>query len=378
MGASFDAAAPGRRRQRSPAQLAMIRRTVARALTEAEFDAFLEVADAAELDPLRRQIVPLVTAPEDKERRGVIPWTTIDGLRVIAARAGDYRPMEEAPLLEIDVARADPATNPLGLVRAEVRVWKRSGETWHPVTGEAWWDEYAPVSRRLVRAEDGTSASVIELDPAWRRMARLMLTKCAEAQALRRGWPDLLSGLYSEDELHRVQRDAASSVAVAGAGAGRSGGGGADAAAGAACFGPSPRMYGAESAYLLALNIGGPLESVACAQLPDRLAALYRDAKSVDEIDALEAINRATLQAFWSRAPADAITLKRVAEARRTELSHVVASKPRAETTTSEASGRLREHVVVDPSADRKQNNGRVRSGRSGRQRGGEAGGGSK
>jgi len=309
MSPSIETAAAPRRRQRSPAQLAMIRRTVARALTEPEFDVFLEVADSVELDPLRRQIVPLVIAPEDAERRSVIPWTTIDGLRVIAARAGDYRPMEDAPVLDVDPARADPATNPLGLVRAEVRVWKRSGEVWHPVAGEAWWDEYAPVHQRRVGDERGAAAvSVIELDPSWRRMARLMLSKCAEALALRRGWPDLLSGLYAEDELHRLQRDA--ETARLGQGDGRT---------------RNVRGECRAPAYLLAVNIGGPLESVAAAELPDRLTALYRDARSVDEIDALEAINRTTLQAFWSCAPAEAVAVKRVAETRRAALSAEVA-----------------------------------------------------
>lgn len=73
----------------SDAQLKLIRRTVARSCTPAEFDEFMAVASLCGLDPLRRQISPLIISADDPDRRRLIPWTTIDGLRVIAARHGD-------------------------------------------------------------------------------------------------------------------------------------------------------------------------------------------------------------------------------------------------------------------------------------------------
>ncbi|MEQ1809152.1 MAG: recombinase RecT [Terricaulis sp.] len=191
-----------RRLDFSDAQLKLIRRGVARLCTPAEFDEFMAVAAQCGLDPLRRQIAPLVISADDPDRRRLIPWTTIDGLRVIAARNKDYRPMQDAPLIEYDRGRIDEAKNPLGIVRAEVRAWKASGGTWHAVVGEAWWDEFAPMRRARTpgRDEEGTQSAgdsaegkspsaEFYLEPAWKRMGRVMIAKCAEAQALlvRRG-----------------------------------------------------------------------------------------------------------------------------------------------------------------------------------------------
>ncbi len=39
----------------------------------------------------------------------------------------------------------------------------------------------------------------------WRKMPRLMLSKCATMQALRAGWPDQFGALYAEEELDRAK-----------------------------------------------------------------------------------------------------------------------------------------------------------------------------
>lgn len=189
----------------SGAQLSMIRRTVARACSDAEFDEFIAVAQHSGLDPLRRQIAPLIIHQEDPARRKLVPWATIDGLRLIAARQGDYRPMEAAPTIECADSAKDADRNPIGIVRAQVIAWKQSQGAWYPVAGEAWWDEYAPMREISEREVGDASTKKWVLEPTWSRMGRVMIAKCAEAQALRRGWPDVLSGLYGEDELHALR-----------------------------------------------------------------------------------------------------------------------------------------------------------------------------
>lgn len=305
------------RRRYSPPQVRLIRRAVCAQLTDAEFDHFMEVAETARLDPLRRQISPLVLGADDPARRRMVPWTTIDGLRVIAARAGDYRPMEEAPALVSESGRIDPACNPLGLVRAEVRVWKGGAEgRWHGVAGEAWWDEYAPVRTASVRS-DGGDVSVIELDPAWRRMGRVMLAKCAEALALRRGWPDLLSGLYAEDELHRVRVESASERAA--------------------------QAEAAQSAHLLAGSgaltfvFDEAVEAVPRSGVVARLCAFYRAAGSAEAIQAFNERNRSSLQTLWSLAPEGAMAAKQAAE----EQCAALAAKQRKKRSRGAASPAL-------------------------------------
>jgi phage recombination protein Bet len=247
---------------------------------------------------MRRQITPMIVNQVDVRGRRLIYWATIDGLRVIAARQGDYRPMENAPLLEIDEKRVDPDINPLGIIRAEVRAWKRSDEGWHPVAGEAWWDEYAPI--RDVWAPDANGRRGVAgrtLEDAWRRMGRVMIAKCAEAQALRRGWPDVLSGLYSQEELqalHRRERTASEAIAEA----------------------RRPKHNCDARVLWFVFERGGSLTPVKLVDAPGRLLEFIDEAKSADELLWFNGANAASLAVFWDWAPGRAFELKAHAEAR--------------------------------------------------------------
>lgn len=210
-------------------QLDLARRTVAKDCDAAEFDQFIHICKAVNLDPLRRQIYAFVFGKDDPNKRRMSVVTAIDGYRAIAERTKCYRPDDRAPRIEYSAEARDPAKNPLGIVRAEVTVYKHSHGEWHPVTAEAYWDEYAPIIEsgeggfewvetgqfypqghakagkpkyKKVPIGDVTEA----LDPSkpnWRKMARVMIAKCAEAQALRRAWPDDFSGLEIDEEIDR-------------------------------------------------------------------------------------------------------------------------------------------------------------------------------
>jgi len=299
------------RKDFSGGQLKLIRRTVARDCTEIEFDEFIAVAAHAELDPLRRQISPLILNPDDAQRRRMVPWATIDGLRVIAARSGDYRPMETAPLIEREEKQIDPMRNPLGIVRAEVRAWKCSAGAWHPVAGEAWWDEHAPLRPDRGEVADGPEANgAMRLEPSWMRMGRVMIAKCAEAQALRRGWPDVLSGLYSEEELHSVR--AADQTASERVKAHQDG---------------VDRLRTAHAGSLwLVFDPLKPIESVARADVGDRIKAFYAQASAAD-ITGFQTRNKQSLALFWEYSAAQAFELKSLAEAKLSAPPRAVRSR---------------------------------------------------
>jgi phage recombination protein Bet len=298
--------ATGGAREFSTAQLKLIRRTVARLCTDAEFDEFVAVATQSGLDPLRRQITPLVLNADDHKTRRLICWATIDGLRVIAARQGDYRPMETAPLIEQDEARVDVDRNPLGITRAEVRAWKASDGIWHPVAGEAWWDEYAPLREEWAADEAGRRAPTGRplLEASWRRMGRVMIAKCAEAQALRRGWPDLLSGLYGEEELHalRLAEQTASEILRR-----------SDEQA-------LERQFAKRTLWFV-FEAGGAFQPVTLEIISQRLRSFYENASASEQIESFEDINRASLQTLWEWAPSEAFALKQISEACRTALN---------------------------------------------------------
>lgn len=290
-------------RSLSAGQQKLIRRTVARDCTEPEFEEFITVAAQCGLDPLRRQITPLILDGGDRDRRRMICWTTIDGLRVLAARHGDYRPMETAPILETEETRIDTQLNPFGIVKAEVHAWKLRDGVWFPVAGEAWWDEHAPLCDAPASVAADSPGPQRTLAPAWRRMGRLMLAKCAEAQALRRGWPNALSGLYGQEELHSLymeeRRQAEADWRSRQQG----------------------RPDGERRILWFLFEPSGTFTPIKLTEVHDRLCDRYRAAISCDELEWIDRANKLSLQTFWEWAPEAAFRVKVCAETCAAELA---------------------------------------------------------
>src|SRR5574343_23506 len=130
----------------TPRQLDTIRRTVAKDTNDTEFDLFIEYARVKGLDPFSRQVIAIVFNKGDEAKRQMTIITTQDGLRVMASRCGDYRPEETEPEFEYDPSLKGP-TNPLGIVKCSVKLWKQDAKSaaWYPVNGTAYWDEYVPL-----------------------------------------------------------------------------------------------------------------------------------------------------------------------------------------------------------------------------------------
>ena len=201
--------------------LALIRKTVAKDCDQVEFDQFIHIAKAVGLDPLRRQIYAFVFGKKGKDRQLTVV-TGIDGYRAISARSGDYRPADKPTLYEYDQTAKSPS-NPLGIIRAEVTLYKHAHGGWHAVIGEAFWDEMVPTVYRdedIVKVDTGDKwpdgnpkykrvpkegAQPI-VDPnktGWVKSPRNQIAKCAEAQAHRKGWPNDFAGLEVQEEVDR-------------------------------------------------------------------------------------------------------------------------------------------------------------------------------
>lgn len=150
-------------------QVETIKQTVAKGANDAQLALFLEVCRSRGLDPFTKQVY---YTPQ-----GII--VSIDGLRAIAERTGTYAPgptrFEYAP---------DGS-----LVAAHVTVRKLVAGTWFDLEESAYLEEYM-----------GSS-------PIWRSKKRVMLSKCAESRALRRGWSSELSGLYESSELDQAREE---------------------------------------------------------------------------------------------------------------------------------------------------------------------------
>lgn len=300
---------PVRPRDYNPAQLALIRRTVAADTTQDEFDMFIEVCRRVGLDPFRKQLYCLVYNKDKPDKRKVAFITGIDGFRAVAQRNGDYRPDDAEPEIAIDPDQANPATNPLGIVKAVVKAYKRGPDGWHAVVGVAHWDEFAPLVEEWAYDEaKGKRQPTGKYELAignWRKMPRVMIVKCAEAQALRRGWPEDLSGVYSPEEMDgATMRDITPSAEIEQHEQQR-----------------RLALINAKDTIPIQWAAGEPIEAVPMGQFADRVSAFVRGMDSPTGLDKWETTNKAGLNEFWARQKPDALELKKVIEGRKKALA---------------------------------------------------------
>ena len=283
-------------------QLALIKKTVAADTNPDEFELFAHMAKHLRLDPLRRQIYAFVFSKNDPKKRRMSIIVAIDGFRTIADRTGAYRPDEDEPTFEIDPSLKSPL-NPIGLVKATVRVWKHSHGAWHKVTASAYWDEYAPIKDEWAEGEDGrrrpTGKQTLDTTGNWGKMPRLMLAKVAEALALRKAWPDDFSNVYAAEEVDRSRAAEMTAWEAAEAGATEK----------------RLEQIGQGQAILFQFDPTGAPEPVPLGKIADRVAEFVeRNREEVSAIGLFESRNRHALRDFWARSPSDALEVKKLME----------------------------------------------------------------
>lgn len=291
--------------------LSLVRRTVAKDCNEDEFNIFIAMCRALQLDPLRKQAYAFVFKKKEKKNakgeviqegsRQLTLVTSIAGFRTIADRTGNYRPDEDAGILYFEEAAKDPATNPLGLIKAVICVWKFSHGDWHKVTAEAYWDEYAPIKDEWGEDESGkwrlTGRRSLDTSGQWGKMPRVMLAKVAEAAALRKAFPDELSNVHGDEEIDRQKfLDLTPAEAVEA--------GNADER--------MKRIGGSKT--IIVDWLGGDMVALDCVplgQFADRAFAFIESHKDEpSQIILWRNRNRVGLKEFWAQSPGDALELK--------------------------------------------------------------------
>lgn len=167
----------------------LIKRTVAPKATDDELALFLHQCKRTGLDPLARQIYFQKYSTKSGPRVSII--TGIDGYRLIADRTGQYAGNDDA-VFEGRQEQARYKEAKQVPVKATVTVWKIVGNKRVPFTASAYWDEYYPGDK---------------MGHMWFKMPHVMLSKVAEALALRKAFPADLSGVYTRDEMTQAEAD---------------------------------------------------------------------------------------------------------------------------------------------------------------------------
>jgi phage recombination protein Bet len=164
-------------------------------------EAFLMQCRRTGLDPIARQIYCIQRAGK---------WQTqvsIDGARLVAERSGDYEG-QTAPQWSEDgrtwydawIASDEEEAHPRF---ARVGVYRRGFR--EALTVVARWESYAVYEDVW---ENNQKTGRKRLSAMWKKMPDLMLAKVAEMLALRKAFPQDLSGLYSTEEMQQADRQA--------------------------------------------------------------------------------------------------------------------------------------------------------------------------
>jgi phage recombination protein Bet len=173
-------------------QLGLLRDMFFKGATQAEFEMFVYACQRTGLDPFMKQIYPVKRWDSNLKKEAMTVQTGIDGYRLIAERTGKYAPGPEPTFTFDEKGNFISAT-------AYVKKQTKDG-TWHTIAATAFFDEYCQ------KTKEGKATSM------WQKMPKSQTAKCAESLALRKAFPNEMSGIYTKDEMEQAECEVVSDL----------------------------------------------------------------------------------------------------------------------------------------------------------------------
>ena len=188
-------------------QMDVLRRTIAHDLTNDEFDLFAAVCNRTRLDPFAKQIYAIKRTVKRRVKNDRGNWvdtyedvltiqTGIDGYRLIAERSRLYGGQDQPEWCGADGVWTDVWLSDEPPSAARVAVYRK--DVPRPFVGVAKFDSYAD----RWPAKEGQKLG--DLRNLWKTMPEGQIAKCAEALALRKAFPNDLSGVYVAEEMDQA------------------------------------------------------------------------------------------------------------------------------------------------------------------------------